>query len=71
MRRSWTVERVLFALAGSLTLASVLFAMLVSPWFLVLAVLVGVNQLLYVTAGICPASLVLERSTGLERGCVR
>ena len=50
---------------------SVLFALLVSPWFLVLAVLVGVNQLLYVTAGVCPASLVLERATGIERGCVR
>ncbi|HEY8629434.1 MAG TPA: hypothetical protein VIL73_02665 [Gaiellaceae bacterium] len=71
MQRSWPLERVLFALAGSMTLPSVLCALLVSPWFLVLAVLVGVNQLLYVTTGVCPASLVLERGTGIERGCVR
>jgi len=71
MQRSWPLERVLFALAGSMTLPSVLCALLVGPWFLVLAVLVGVNQLLYVTTGVCPASLVLERGTGIERGCVR
>ena len=71
MRRSWPLERVLFALAGSMTLLSMLCALLVSPWFLVLAVLVGVNQLLYVTTGACPASLLLERATGIERGCVR
>ena len=71
MQRSWPLERVLFALAGSMTLLSVLCALLVSPWFLVLAVLVGVNQLLYVTTGVCPASLVLERGTSIERGCLR
>jgi len=71
MRRSWPLERVLFALAGSMTLLSVLFALLLSPWFLVLGALVGVNQLLYVTTGVCPASLVLEGAAGIERGCVR
>jgi hypothetical protein len=71
MRRSWPLERVLFALAGSMTLLSVLFALIVNPWFVVLAALVGVNQLLYVTTGICPASLVLERATSIERGCFR
>jgi Zn-dependent protease len=71
MWRSWPLERVLFALAGSMTLLSVLLTLIVNPWFVVLAALVGVNQLLYVTTGICPASLVLERATGIERGCVR
>jgi len=61
MRRSWPLERVLFALAGSMTLLSVLLALLVSPWFLVLAAFVGVNQWLFVGVGSCPASLVLER----------
>jgi hypothetical protein len=71
MRRSWPLERVLFALAGSMTLLSVLLTMLVSPWFLVLAAFVGVNQWLFVGAGSCPASLVLERGVGIERGCRR
>ena len=71
MRRSWPLERVLFALAGSMTLLSVLLAALVSPWCLLLTVFVGVNQWLFVGTGACPASLVLERGLGIERGCRR
>jgi hypothetical protein len=67
MRRScdwsgaWPLERVLFALAGTMTLVSVALALVVSPWFLVLTAFVGVNQWLYVATGACPASLLLER----------
>jgi hypothetical protein len=67
----WPLERVLFALAGSMTLLSVLLALLVSPWFLLLAVFVGLNQWLFVGAGWCPASLLLQRVTALEKGCRR
>jgi hypothetical protein len=66
----WPLERVLFALAGTVTLASALLAALVSPWFLLLTVFVGVNQWLYVTVGGCPASVFLRRLFGL-RGCTR
>jgi hypothetical protein len=59
---------VLFALAGSMTLLSVLLAVAVSPWFLLLTAFVGVNQWLYVTFGACPASLVLSR-LGVRRTC--
>jgi hypothetical protein len=65
-RRRWPLERVLFALAGSVTLASVLLAVLASPWFLLLTVFVGLNQWLYVLVGACPASLVLRRAFGLR-----
>jgi hypothetical protein len=68
MGRAWPLERVLFALAGSMTLLSVLLAFLVSPWFLLLAAFVGVNQWLFVVVGGCPASLLLER-VGIERRC--
>jgi hypothetical protein len=71
MRASWPLERVLFALAGSMTLLSVLLTALVSPWFLLLAAFVGLNQWLFAGAGSCPASLVLERVAGVERGCRR
>jgi hypothetical protein len=66
--RPWPAERVLFALAGSMTLLSVVLAVVVSPWFLLLTAFVGVNQWLYVTLHACPASLVLERF-GLHRTC--
>jgi Zn-dependent protease len=67
-RTSWPLERVLFALAGTMTLLSALLAATVSPWFLLLTTFVGINQWLYVTLGNCPASLVLGRF-GVSRTC--
>jgi hypothetical protein len=69
-RRAWTLERTLFAMAGSVTLAGVAMGALVSPWFLLLPVVTGLSQWSYVVAGDCPASLVLKRLTGLK-GCAR
>jgi Zn-dependent protease len=57
----WPLERILFAMAGSVTLLSALLAALVSPWFLILTAFVGVNQWMYVTLRGCPASIVLKR----------
>ena len=65
-RRGWPLERVLFALAGTVTLLATVLAALISPWFLLLTAFVGVNQWLYVAAGACPASLVLTRLFGLR-----
>ena len=67
MRSSgWPLERVLFALAGTVTLLSALLAAVVSPWFLALTAFVGINQWLYVVFGSCPASLVVGRVFGLR-----
>ena len=66
MRSTWPLERILFALAGTMTLVSVALVAAVSPWFLLLTAFVGVNQWLYVAAGACPASLVLRRLFGLR-----
>ena len=57
----WTRERVLFALAGTMALVSATLVMTVSPWFAVLTAAVGLNQLLLVVTGSCPASLVVDR----------
>lgn len=64
--RRWPLERVLFALAGTMTLLSAALAAFVSPWFLLLTGFVGVNQWLYVIAGACPASIVLRRACRLD-----
>ncbi len=71
MTRGWPLERLLFALAGTLTLASAALAVLVSPWFLLVAAFVGLNQWLFAGVGACPASIALERVLGVERGCRR
>ena len=63
---SWPLERVLFAMAGTVTLVSAVLAAFVSPWFLLLTAFVGVNQWLYVVVGACPASLVMKQTCGLR-----
>jgi hypothetical protein len=65
------LERVLFGLAGTVVLTAVSLALLVSPWFLTLAVFAAANQWLYAVAGFCPASVTLRRGTGLAPGCRR
>lgn len=70
-RRRWPLERVLFALAGTVVLASAALAALVSPWFLLLTAFVGANQLLYVAVGACPASIILSRTCGIRPAAER
>lgn len=60
-KSTWPTTRILFALAGSVTLLSAALTATVSPWFLLLAAFAAVNQLLYVATGACPASLVIDR----------
>lgn len=67
----WPLERVLFALAGTVTLVSVLLAASLSSWFLVLTAFVGANQWLYVLVGQCPASIVLRRVCHLRSAIYR
>lgn len=64
--KGWPLERVLFAMAGTVTLVSALLAVLVSPWFLLLTAFVGLNQWAYVLFGACGASLILTRFAGLK-----
>lgn len=58
---TWPTTRILFALAGSVTVLGSLLAAAISAWFLLLTAFAGLNQLLYVATGACPVSLVLER----------
>jgi hypothetical protein len=62
----WPLERVLFALAGTVTLVSAGLAASVSKRFLLLTAFVGINQWLYVAVGACPASIVLRRACRLR-----
>lgn len=58
---AWPRERVLFLLAGTATLLSAALAATVSPLFLLMTTAIGLNQLLLVATGRCPASLVVDR----------
>jgi hypothetical protein len=69
--RRWPLERVLFALAGTVTVTAAVLSAFVNPWFLLLVAFTGINQWLFVVAGDCPASLVLRRVAGLEGRCAQ
>lgn len=69
--RGWPLERLLFALAGTMTGISAILSDLVSPWFLLLTGFVAFNQLLFVSLGNCPASLILRHVLGVESACQR
>ncbi len=60
-RSNWPLERILFAMAGTVTLLSALLAAVVSPWFLILTAFAGVNQWAYVLVRACPASMILKK----------
>lgn len=64
--QKWSLERVLFALAGTVGVISGVLTILVSRWFALLALLAGANQWLYALTGSCPASLILRRTCRLD-----
>jgi fatty acid desaturase len=69
--QNWPLERILFALAGTMTGLSAVLAVLVSPWFLLLTGFVALNQLAFASFGHCGASLILERGFGVRRSVDR
>ncbi|MBS1879224.1 MAG: DUF2892 domain-containing protein [Actinobacteria bacterium] len=69
--RRWPLERLLFLMAATVTLLSVVLTALLSPWFLLLTAFVGLNQLAFAAFGNCPSSWLLQRHLGFERGCAR
>lgn len=62
------IDRAVLGMAGTITLVSVLLAVLVSTWWLMLTIFVGVNLLQSSITGFCPAALVFRRA-GLTDGC--
>jgi len=66
--RGWNVDRGVMAMAGAMTLLSVVLVALVSPWWLLLTAFVGLNLVQSSITGFCPAAVVLRR-VGLGSGC--
>ena len=62
------IDRAVFAFAGVMILASVVLVYLVSPWWLLLTAVVGLNLLQSSVTGFCPAAIVF-RKLGLASGC--
>jgi len=62
------IDRAVLTLAGTIVLVSVLLAVLVSTWWLLLTAFVGLNLLQSSFTGFCPAGVIFRR-LGLESGC--
>ncbi len=58
---AWYLERILFLMGGTFTLASAILAWLHSPYWLILTILVGLNQMIFALTGFCPSAIVLNK----------
>lgn len=56
---SWYLERIIWLVAGTVTLTGTLLAWLVSPWWLLLTGFVGVNLLIFAATGFCLMANIL------------
>lgn len=50
---SWYLERVIWLVAGTFALGSAVLAAFVSPWWLILTGLVGLNLIIFAATGFC------------------
>ncbi|AYV57725.1 DUF2892 domain-containing protein [Leptospira kmetyi] len=57
----WYLERMLFLIAGFVSLLGLTLGFYFSPWFLILNVLVGINQIVFALTGFCPMALILGK----------
>jgi hypothetical protein len=64
-----TVERAVFAMAGTFILVSVLLGVLWTPWALAFTAFVGANMLQASITGFCPAAMIFAK-LGLSAGCI-
>ena len=62
------LDRAVLGMAGTFVLVSVLLAVTVSTWWLLLTAFVGANLLQSSVTGFCPAALVLRRF-GVASSC--
>jgi hypothetical protein len=63
-----SIDRIVFAFAGAVILASIALALLVDLRWLFLTGFVGVNLLQSAFTGFCPLALILKRF-GVKSGC--
>ena len=61
-----SIEYMIRVMAGSLVLISLALALLVSPYWFILAAFVGLNLIQSAFSSFCPAEIILKKITGRE-----
>ncbi len=56
-----SIDRIVLAFAGTMVILSLLLSYLVSPYWLILAGLVGLNMLQSAFTGFCPLAILLKK----------
>lgn len=59
---SWYLERIIWLMAGTFTLASVALGYFFSPYWFILTGLVGMNQVILALTGFCPMTVILNKT---------
>jgi hypothetical protein len=62
-----SIDRAVFVFAGAMTLLSMALTWLVSPWFMLFTVFIGLNMIQSAFSGFCPAAMVFK-ALGLRSG---
>jgi Inner membrane protein YgaP-like, transmembrane domain len=63
-----SIDRAVLGFAGFMTLLSAILVWLVSPWWLLLTVFVGLNMIQASVTRICPAAIIFK-ALGAKAGC--
>ncbi|MFM2281318.1 MAG: hypothetical protein RLZZ444_3549 [Pseudomonadota bacterium] len=63
-----TLDRIVLAFAGFMTLLSVALTVWVSPYFMWFTVFIGFNQIQSAFTGFCPAAIIFKK-LGIQPGC--
>ena len=66
--KKMALDRVIFAFAGVMVLASVALGVYVSPYWHLLTVFVGLNLIQSSITGFCPAAVIFKKA-GVKPGC--
>jgi hypothetical protein len=64
-----SIQGAVYALAGTMILASTVLALLVSPWWLLLTGFVGLNLFQSAFTGFCPAEIIFKKMGLKPRQC--
>jgi hypothetical protein len=56
-----SIDRIVLAFAGSMTMLSLVLGYLVSPYWLILAGFVGLNMFQAAFSGFCPLAIILKK----------
>lgn len=66
-----SIDRIIFAVAGTMVLLGLALGLAANPWFFVLVGFVGINMLQSAFTGFCPLAVILRKTGMPESACFR